>query len=339
MSLKIIIRTPNYIGDTIMMLPALELLRNAYPEAVFSIVCRKELQELFRGKGITEIIIDDTKGKQRLKKTFRLLQKIRRNSYDLGFLFHNSLLTAIIFKFARIQKLIGYQKEGRGFLLDFSLPINRNQHYTQHYGSLVNQFLGSPYKTLPAMSLHTERSQLLEKGGKPLIGFVLGGENKGTRQYPKEQSLQLFQLLGAEDYDFVLLGDNHDSFAHNEYAEYLQHIGKKCQNLTGKTSVAAYIDAVATLDLLVTIDTSAMHIAAATGVPFLLLAGLGTSPLSVVYPQQGEGTLLFKGGNILNGKDMIAAIRPEDIYGKIMEIIDKKVIFGGKSSSNVQKDC
>ncbi|MBS9768709.1 MAG: glycosyltransferase family 9 protein [Flavobacteriaceae bacterium] len=330
---KIIIRTPNFIGDTVMMLPALELVRMEYPDAEITVVCKPHSAELFRGKGIAKIIVDDTKGKGRFNRTLKFVKQLRQEKYDLGILFHNSFLTALLFRLARIKTLIGYEKEGRKFLLDFSLPIDRNWHYSNHYANLVNLYFGNKYTELPQGKLVHKKSELVEKKASLLVGFVLGGENKGARRYPLELGKQLFEKLSAEEVDIVLLGDKQDCENHQKYAEVLKENGANCTDLTGKTTVAGFIDAIAELDLLVTIDTSAMHIASAVGTEFVVLVGKGTSPFSVVYPKFGKGHILEKGQLCLRGEDMIKSISPNDIYGKIMEILNKKANFGDKSSS------
>ena len=43
---KIIIRTPNFIGDTINTTPCLELIKQEYPEAEFTIVGPDFVREL-----------------------------------------------------------------------------------------------------------------------------------------------------------------------------------------------------------------------------------------------------------------------------------------------------
>lgn len=45
---KIIIRTPNFIGDTINTTPCLELIKQEYPEAEFTIVGPDFVRELFK---------------------------------------------------------------------------------------------------------------------------------------------------------------------------------------------------------------------------------------------------------------------------------------------------
>lgn len=332
MGKRIIIRTPNYIGDTIMTLPALELLRIEYPDATFTIVCKPHSAAVFRKKGIEKFILDETKGKRRLWKTWELIRKLRKEPYDLGVLFHNSFLNALVFRLARVGELVGYNNENRKILLSFSLSLDRSWHYANRYAHLVNQYLKDKYERLPKVTLFCEPSECVRRGEKPLVGFVLGGENKGTRSYPKKLALQLFDKLAKEDFDIVLLGDKQDSVNHDSCEMLLRKNGVQVTNLTGKTNVAEFIDAIATLDLLVTIDTSAMHIAAATDTEFIVLSGRGTSPLSVVFPKDGQGHIMEKGQHCVRGEDMIGCIVPEDIYTKIVEIVNKKVTFGNKSS-------
>ncbi len=48
-----IIRTPNYIGDTVMILPALELVKKECPDAEITVVCKPNLVGLLRGKNLS----------------------------------------------------------------------------------------------------------------------------------------------------------------------------------------------------------------------------------------------------------------------------------------------
>ncbi len=317
--MNIIIKMPSFLGDSIMTLSAFELLKKEYPNASFTIVCKPSTKDIFRDKGVDKIIIDDTKSskKGRIRRTFSLLKKIRLKKYDLGVLFHNTFLDALIFKLSHIQTIIGYEKENRKFLLDFWLKIDRTRHYVNHYANLINQYLDNKYSTLPPMLLNVEKSNLIQKKDKILIGFILGGENKGTRHYPQSMALELFKLCDENQIDIVLLGDKDDNQNNKIYEEFLIQKSKSILNLSGKTTVSEFIDAIATLDLLITIDSSPMHIAASTHTNFLVLVGKGSSAFDTVYPKVNFGNYIFKGNNLIKDEDLIKAIKPNDIYEKI----------------------
>ncbi len=313
-SMQIIIKTPNFIGDTIMMLPALLLLQKHYKEAEFTVVCPAHSKDLFRGYPIKEIIIDDTKGKNRTKKTLSLGKKIRKNHYDLGILFHNALSGALLFKLAKIDKIIGYKNGGREIFLDFSPKINRARHYINHYAHLVNSYIGDVYETLPPTRLHTQKHKLFSNPSQTTIAFVLGTD-KGDRGYPKEESQKLCQLLNRLDCQIILLGDANDMPSNTNYAKLMPH----AIDLTAKTTIAEFIDIIASVDLLVSIDTSAIHIAAATKTKFITLLGQGTSPFSIVKPKVDFGSYLYAGEAYIKDSAQIKAITPEMIIAEIQE--------------------
>ena len=321
--MNIIIKTPNFIGDSIMILPAFELLKQEYPSASFTIVCKLSCRAIFRDKGIHRIIIDDTKSKKqgRISRTRALISNIKKENYDLGILFHNTFLDALIFKLAHISTIVGYDNEHRRMLLNFSLKIDRSRHYINHYANLINQYLGNKYSYLPTMKLNYENSKRLIKRDIPNVGFVLGGENKDTRFYPKALSLELFKLLKKEEINIVLLGDSDDNECNVVYEKYLSEYNVFCQNLSGQTNVSEFIDCIAALDLLVTIDTSALHIAAAVETNFILLQGKGTSAFSLVHPKVSFGEYIFEGENMIQDKDIIAAIEPASITSRIIKVL------------------
>ncbi len=314
--MQIIIKTPNFIGDTIMMLPALVLLQEHYKEAAFTIVCPAHSKDLFRGYRIKEILIDDTRGKNRTKKTLALRKKIRKNHYDLGVLFHNALSSALLFKLAKIDKIIGYKNGGREIFLDFSPKINRARHYINHYAHLVNSYLGDIYEILPPTKLYVQKQELFSKSSQTTIALVLGTD-KGDRGYPKEHSQKLCQLLETHDYQILLLGDAHDMPSNADYAHLMPH----AIDLTAKTTIAQFIDIIASVDLLISIDTSAIHIAAATKTKFITLLGQGTSPFSIVKPKVDFGSYLYAGDAYIKDSAQIRAITPEMIIDEIQKRI------------------
>jgi len=319
--MKIIIKTPKFIGDSIMTLPAFELLRKEFPNAKFTIVCPATSVDVFREKGVEKFIIDKGK-KSRFKNTLNMIKEIRKEPYDLGILFHNTFIDALIFKLSNIETIIGYNKENRKILLDFWLKIDRSRHYVNHYANLVNQYLNNKYKTLPSMQIFHETSKLLKITEKKNIGFVLGGDNKGTRTYPKELSLELFNILKKDDYNIVLIGDKQDNINNSIYQKHLTDMSIDNINLSGQTNISEFIDLIGSLDLLVTIDSSSMHIAAATNTPFIVLKGKGTSAFDTVYPKVDFGEIIFSGKDMIEDKDIIKKIKPIEIQNAITKAIN-----------------
>ncbi len=135
-------------------------------------------------------------------------------------------------------------------------------------------------------------------------------------------SLELFEQIKNDNYNIVLIGDKQDNINNNKYHEFLDKENINVQHLSKKTNISEFIDLIGSLDLLITIDSSAMHIVAATQTPFLVLIGKGTSAFDTVCPKVKFGNILFSGKDKIQDKHIIEAITPQEIRNKINEVLN-----------------
>ena len=287
---KIIIRTPNFIGDTINTTPCLELIKQEYPEAEFTIVGPDFVRELFKyDPRITHYITFPLKRKKKLSTYWKIVRELRKENGELGVIFVNTFISALLFRLGNVKKNIGYNREGRGFLLDFSPEINYHKHYINRYAFLFNEYIGNKYVY------------------------------KEFRKYPDEYAVQLLRLLNRQGYNLLLIGDENDNIKHTQYAEEarIDHL----INLTARTTIEGFINTIANVDLIITIDSSALHIAAAVKTPFIALMGLSTSPTSTILPKVPLGRILKIENNLIREEDYIRNITPDLILKTISELI------------------
>ncbi|RUT80095.1 glycosyltransferase family 9 protein [Ancylomarina longa] len=329
---NIIIRLPNFLGDSINCSPAIKLLIQEYPNAQFTIVCRKPSEALFKSlPSLGNIIIDDTKARgNRFFKTIKLIFTIRKKKYDLGILFHNSFLSALIFKFSRIKHVIGYNNESRKFLLDFWIKMDRSRHYINHYANLINKYLEDKYLELPALNIWSNGKKV-DFGFNnefPVIGLALGCDEQGARAYPQKESLELIKLLLEQNrFNLVLIGDSREQKRNDIYMEMLTSpFSKNIQNYSGKTDVGTHINIIKKLDLLITIDSSAMHIAAAVNTPFIAVLGHSTSAFCIVKPKVNSGRYMKNENGLIDEDLFISQIKPSEILNEISLLLNKNQV-------------
>ena len=115
---------------------------------------------------------------------------------------------------------------------------------------------------------------LSSSGEKRKIGLCVKG-TFGLKTWPKEYFVEVVRAL-HERYDaaFYVTG------APGDYAyakDVISAIGLPVENLCGKTNLMELVAFYAQLDLLISVDTGGGHIAAATGVPLVVMFGC-TSP-------------------------------------------------------------
>src|ERR1700733_825201 len=117
---KILVVQPNWVGDAVMATPTLRALRALYPSAHISYLMRRYVKPLYAGMPWADQLITYRTGKTRAKAgkgLFELAARLRGAKFDLAILLPNSFKTALICKMATIDRIVGYDRDGRSFLL------------------------------------------------------------------------------------------------------------------------------------------------------------------------------------------------------------------------------
>ena len=170
---KIIIRTPNFIGDTINTTPCLELIKQEYPEAEFTIVGPDFVRELFKyDPRITHYITFPLKRKKKLSTYWKIVRELRKENGELGVIFVNTFISALLFRLGNVKKNIGYNREGRGFLLDFSPEINYHTVSYTHTPPAITPIFSTPVPVLCGANLLPENGKHPSPRSIPTTGTM-----------------------------------------------------------------------------------------------------------------------------------------------------------------------
>ena len=120
-AMKILVRAPNWVGDSILALPAITSLRDNYPGAEVWVASRDWVRDLFpAGREIAgSIALPDRADLGTLTRAGRAL---RGGGFDAGLLLTNSFSSALLFTLAKIPERWGYASDGRAPLLTKRVP-------------------------------------------------------------------------------------------------------------------------------------------------------------------------------------------------------------------------
>ncbi len=127
MTRAFVVRAPNWIGDFLMALPALEAFRRLFPDARFALQVHDRCRALAERLGFVDTLhsLPDLGG-------------LRRAGYDLGVLFTPSLSSALLFGVTGIPRRVGWAGEGRSPLLTRRVPRpDRDVHQSRHFLGLA----------------------------------------------------------------------------------------------------------------------------------------------------------------------------------------------------------
>ena len=123
--MNIVIRSPNWIGDCVMSLPAIRALKFYLPNARIFVITKAYLKDFFQGiKEIDEIVsISDGAG---FKDFISSAIRLRAYNFERGILFTNSFASALLFQFAGVKESLGYRNELRGMLLKKRIKMDQS---------------------------------------------------------------------------------------------------------------------------------------------------------------------------------------------------------------------
>ncbi|MBK7927549.1 MAG: lipopolysaccharide heptosyltransferase II [Bryobacterales bacterium] len=295
---KLLIRATNWVGDAVMSLPALRMVRARFPQAHVAVLAKPWVADLYgRETWLNEVIpYTPQPGRGDWAAKWRAAREIGRMGFDAALLLPNSFESAAVAFAARIPERIGYARDGRGVLLTRALAVPKPgeipAHETFYYLELVRR--AGWLRELPATAhpvlegLEAARSAggvLLEEKG--LGGGVLGvspGAAFGTakRWYPERFAAAALRVAEERGWGVALFGSGGERALCEQVRAALEGKVRGVHNFAGETTLRQFIDAAAACRAFLTNDSGAMHIAYAVGVPTVAVFGptdhIGTGP-------------------------------------------------------------
>ncbi|HEV8441289.1 MAG TPA: lipopolysaccharide heptosyltransferase II [Methylomirabilota bacterium] len=273
----IVVRLANWLGDTVMALPALAALRAARPGARITVVGR--WAPLLLGQEVADILLPYPGG---LGERLRFGRPLAADRPDLAILLPNSLESALAAAWWRAKRRVGFDADGRGPLLTdaVTLPSPR-RHQVDEYVALVESAGVEPgderrpaWRLPPQAALEAEVETLFDEVGvssaSRLVGLHLGAAFGRSKLWPAESLGGLATRLAKASVSPVLLGappDRETALAVARCAD------PPPASLVGRDRPALLPWLLARLDCLVSGDTGVAHLAAALGVPTVTLFG------------------------------------------------------------------
>lgn len=262
---RIVVRSPNWLGDAVMSIPAARAFKRGRPDARLAILSPAKLAPLWKTVAEVDEVIPFDPG----ESVFSIARKIR-SRFEVAVLFPNSLRSALEVWLAGIPRRVGY----RG----------------HHRSRLLNQIVSEPKKKKAPKPVHhadrywriADRCGALEPSGTeaPLphptpdtlrIGICPGAEYGPAKRWPTARFREAMALVSARvSCTWVLVGTAADAPL---AAEITRDFNGTVENLTGKTSLDELILVLRGLSALLTNDTGTMHLADWLGVPLLAVFG------------------------------------------------------------------
>ena len=295
---RVLVVQPSWVGDAVMATPTLRAIRRLYPDAHVSYLLRRYVKGIYAGMPWADQLItyrtDKTRGRTG-KGAFDLAARLRAGHFDLAVLLPNSFKTALVCKMAGIPRILGYERDGRGFLLtDRLLPHKHQGKFVPspiiHAYAALARYLGSKdadlrmelfvtdadrrdgRAVLARCGLDVELHRPAAAGRPPLIVLNPGAQYGAAKLWTAEHFASLADRFTTELGATVLLS------ASPKERTIVQAIrshmrGPAVDLSSAGMTLGSLKDVVNRCDLMVTNDTGPRHVAAALGVPVVTVFG------------------------------------------------------------------
>ncbi|HKV84850.1 MAG TPA: lipopolysaccharide heptosyltransferase II [Ktedonobacterales bacterium] len=293
---RILVVRVDLIGDVVLSLPAVRVLRRAYPDARIDMLVLRSSAPILAAEGdlVAQVIPYDPGVWRRpggvlkvgaWRDALALIRRLRAADYDLAVSISGDI-GSILTRLSGARRRVGYADEAYGHFLTDTLPggrYKRHQHEARYVLDLARAAGGFIQAGDEQLALHVLpeaetgiRRLLLEaRRGRgcagPVIALHAGARNGQAKRWPAGHFAALADRLVREfDALVVLTGGP----AEEPIARLVQRQATApILDLVGKTTLPELAALLAASDLLVTGDSGPMHIACAVNTPVVALHG------------------------------------------------------------------
>lgn len=290
------------LGDIVQAFDVLDLLRSTFPNALIDWACEDFLIPLVSAHPyVNETLSVNFKELKKnwrkislWKKLFRLISRLRRKRYDLLFDLQGNCKSGIVTGLARAREKVGFgircvREKPNVLSTHIRFDVSRQMNIREQYLELARQFLkkrlGLERLTFPqtgvALKLEAEErgkvDQIFQHSilqERPRI-MVCPGSQWVNKQIPidtLEQFLQLIREKISGSFLFVWGSD-----AERKDCERLQLFFKETSVVLEKLSFPALQNVMHEVDVVIAVDSSALHLCSITKTPSFSVFG-PTSP-------------------------------------------------------------
>ncbi|MBI1824716.1 MAG: lipopolysaccharide heptosyltransferase II [Nitrospirae bacterium] len=297
---KLIVRVPNWIGDAVLAIPALCSIRAHFKTAEIVFLGPESINQLLKGNGLADSFIPVPDKKEGFLGQWRLIQKLKKEVFDLAILFQNAFEAAWIVYLASVPYRFGYDREGRGLLLTHPVRIPaKHLHQMTYYLHLVSEFENICLSRRPPFLNTNEEEKnaawkiLRGEGMNPgdfMIGIHAGAAYGSAKRWETERFAELADCLIREGNVKVIFFGSSEECKVND--EIVSMMSETPVNLSGKTTLRELVALISQCSIFISNDSGPMHIASALNVPLISIFG-PTDP-KVTSPAGVQNTIIQK---------------------------------------------
>jgi heptosyltransferase-3 len=295
------------IGDVILTLPAVRALRDNFPNSLIVVCVREKAREIITDCSLASTVITVRKERKSMKAVIldqvHWLQELRAHRFDLTIDLRTGTRGAIIAGFSGARTRIGrFADDGklwrnRVFTHLVTPPDEGAQYAVEHNLNILSPLDLKIYDRTLHITVPSYRKQaaarLFTRENIPMNRPILAFHPFSLWKYKELQVDSCVELIDTvrQHYEMtvVITGSS-------EERDRADQVVARCRikpiNLAGKTSIGELAAVLSACHAFIGVDTAALHLAAAVGIPTLGI--FGPSPAVCWAPMGSRHAVISK---------------------------------------------
>lgn len=278
------------MGDVAMTVPVIRAALEQHPDINLTVLTRQAFVPLFHGLNV-QFVIPDLKGKHKgLGGLFVLFRELQGYAdWDAIIDLHDVLRSKIIRTLFRIKGIPTHHiDKGRKEKKQLTAKSNKVSHQLKHTTSRYADVFEKAGLSLdlsvvdPAKNTFqasSEASLVLGEGSAKHIGIAPFAQH-AQKMYPLKKMQAVIEALDNQGYKLYIFGGGQEE---KQQAEILCQNTRHTTNLIGKYPLTDELGLLSNMDVIITMDSANMHMAALAGTPVLSVWG-ATHPFAGFGP-------------------------------------------------------
>ena len=318
----------NWVGDSVMAMPALQLFVERNPGVRIAIVGKPGIAPLWWMHGGVATVLELQPGLRGVRNAARTIREWRCQT---AYIWPHSFRSALVPYLARIPRRIGMPGHMRRMLVTKivrpCVQPDRTHQAFEYIDLMVPDWNGDQ-PPAPALQISGEARQRAEAFltdiPSPWVAFMPGAARGSSKRWPGDSFVELGKKLQAEQgVCIAVLG----SPTEVDLCRQIAHgIGDGARTLAGHTTLDVLAALLERCSALVCNDSGGMHLGAAVGAPVVAIFGMTdpskTGPLGTARIIQGGGHGDRKiSAESKEGRMRLAAIPPSEVYGAVLSFL------------------
>lgn len=267
----------NWLGDSVMSLPALRAFRLARPGERIVLLAKRKLVDFWRLCPDADEVIELPGS---LIGMIRLARRLREAGFSDALVLPNSFRSALTPFLARIPRRAGFRGHARSWMLTRVVeppanPARRHQCHEMAAIFGVEDRELAPPRLAPPESAEARARELLPGAGARWAALLPGAARGSSKRWPAASFVEVGCRLRDElSCRVAVLGSGEEADVCGYVAA---SIGPGAESLAGRTSLPELAAVMSRCAVVVANDSGGMHLASAVDAPVVALFG-GTDP-------------------------------------------------------------